>query len=554
MVVEPTPPAAARRVEARNAPRSSATAALVATGILLSRIAGLARERVLAIYFGTGLHADVWSAGLRLPNVLQNLLGEGTLSASFIPAYSALLGQGRTKEAGRVAGAMFALLLSIAGGLALLGVALAPLLVTVFTPGFEGQRRELMITVVRIAFPMTGVLVLSAWALGVLNSHRQFFLPYFAPVLWNAAIIATLVVFGSRLDLDALLLAAAWGALAGGVLQLAVQLPKVLKLDREIRLNNGRNEPAFREAVAKAAPAIMGRGVVQLSSYVDLVLASLLAIGALARLRYAQTLYVLPVSLFGMSVAAAELPELARDGALATDALRERAVIALRRVAFYVVPSVVAFVALGDVLVAGLFRAGEFTAADVKVVWLTLIGYSAGLLASTATRVYQSAFFALRDTATPARVAGLRVLAAFAAGSVLMVQFEPISVLGTTISAGMFAGAAVDGLPLGPLGLSAGAAVGAWLEWWLLRRRLVAKIGNVALGSDLLTRMASAALGAAVVARGLAAVVPGSPLPTALLATATYGVTYFAAARFAGVAEARELPAALWRRVRRMGN
>jgi putative peptidoglycan lipid II flippase len=549
MAAEPGESAAVSGAAAERAPRGSAAAALVAAGILLSRIVGLARERVLAIYFGTSLHADVWSAGLRLPNVLQNLLGEGTLSASFIPAYSALLGQGRTKEAGRVAGAMFALLLGIAGALALLGVALAPVLVTVFTPGFEGHRRELMIAVVRIVFPMTGVLVLSAWALGVLNSHRHFFLPYFAPVLWNAAIIATLVALGSRLSLDGLLLAAAWGALAGGVLQLAVQLPSVWRLDREIRLNSGRNEPAFREAVTKAGPAIMGRGVVQLSSYVDLVLASLLAIGALARLRYAQTLYVLPVSLFGMSVAAAELPDLARDRDHAVHVLRGRASAAIRRVAFYVVPSVVAFAALGDVLVAGLYRAGEFGAADVKIVWLTLVAYTAGLMASTATRVYQSAFFALRDTATPARVAGLRVLAAFAAGSLLMVQFEPVSVLGATIPAGLFAGAAVDGLPLGPVGLASGAAIGAWLEWWLLRRRLTARIGNVDLGSDLLIRMTSAALGAALVARGIAAVLPWSPLPTALVATAGYGATYFAGARLAGLAEASELPAAVWRRL-----
>jgi putative peptidoglycan lipid II flippase len=294
----------------------------------------------------------------------------------------------------------------------------------------------------------------------------------------------------------------------------------------------------------------MGRGVVQLSSYVDLVLASLLAIGALARLRYAQTLYVLPVSLFGMSVAAAELPDLARERDRATGALRERASAAVRRVAFYVVPSVVAFVVLGDVLVAGLFRAGEFGAADVTVVWVTLVGYSAGLLASTCTRVYQSAFFALRDTATPARVAGLRVLTAFVAGSLLMVQFEPVSLFGRTIPAGVFAGANVAGVPLGPLGLAVGAAIGAWLEWWLLKRQLAAKIGVVGTGAGQLARMAAAALVAAAVARAMAALVPWAPLPTALIVAAAFGAVYFAAARVAGLAEARALPAALLRRVR----
>lgn len=544
-------PAREPRGTAAPARRSGAAAALVAAGIFASRLVGLVRERVLATYFGTGLHADVFSAGLRLPNVLQNLLGEGTLSASFIPAYSALLGQGRTQDAGRVAGAMFALLLAIAGLVAVIGVLAAPLLVSVFTPGFEGERRELMITVVRILFPMTGVLVLSAWALGILNSHRKFFLPYFAPVLWNAAIIAAIVGFASRLDLDGLLLAAAWGALLGGVLQFAVQLPAVRKLDREIRINTGRGNAEFKEAVRKAGPAVLGRGVVQVSAYVDMVLASLLAIGAVARLRYAQTLYVLPVSLFGMSVAAAELPELARDGAAAGEALRERTVAAVRRVAFFVVPSAVAFIAIGDALVAGLYRAGEFGADDVTAVWLTLAAYSLGLVASTSTRVYQSAFFALRDTATPARVAGLRVLAAVVAGAVLMVQFESVTVFGATVPAGAFAAVWPGGVPLGSVGLALGAAVGAWLEWLLLRRRLAQRVGTVGLGVATLARLLFAAVAAAAVARGMLAVTALPSIAAALASGATFAVIYLGLTRALGVAEAAAFMGALLRRVRR---
>jgi len=534
------------------APRSGAAAFFVGLGIFSSRIVGLVRERVLATYFGTGLHADVFSAGLRLPNLLQNLLGEGTLSASFIPAYSALLGQGRTAEAGRVAGAAFALLLGIAGAISLLGVLLAPLLVSVFTPGFEGARRELLIGVVRILFPMTGVLVLSAWALGILNSHRRFFLPYFAPVLWNAAIIGALVAFGSRLSLDALVVAAAYGALVGGGLQFAVQLPAVLRLNREIRLSTGRDLPAFKEAVRKAGPAIMGRGVVQLSGYLDLVLASLLAIGAVARLRYAQTLYLLPISLFGMSIAAAALPDLARDRDGAIGALLERTVSAVRRVAFFVVPSFVAFVAIGDVLVAGLYRAGEFGAADARLVWLVLMGYSLGLVASTTTRVYQSAFFALRDTATPARAAFVRVLVALAAGAVLMVQFESVTLLGYTIPAGALAGFNVDGLPLGPLGLAAGAAVGAWVEWALLKRVLGARLGRVSAGLGPVTRMYTAAIAAGVVGyftnRSLVSL---QPLLAALVVASVFGAVYFAVAIALGLEQARGFAAALLRRVGR---
>ncbi len=548
-----TDPAAAQTAAAAAPARSSRAASLlVASGILLSRLVGLVRERVVATYFGTGLHADVFSAGLRMPNVLQNLLGEGTLSASFIPVYSELLGQGRTKEAGRVAGAMFGLLLGIAGVIALLGVLLAPFLVSVFTPGFEGQRRELMIAIVRIIFPMTGVLVLSAWSLGILNSHRKFFIPYFAPVLWNAAIIAALVGFAGRLELDGLLMAAAWGALAGGFLQFGIQLPWVLRLDREIRINSGRGEPAFKEALRNAGPAIMGRGVVQVSTYVDMVLGSLLAIGAVARLRYAQTLYVLPVSLFGMSVAAAELPELARERNSATEVLRERAIAAARRVAFFVVPSFVAFVLLGDVIVAGIYRAGSFRAADVTVVWLTLAAYSAGLLASTSTRIYQSAFFALRDTKTPARVAGLRVLTSGLVGAALMIQFEPVTLGGWTIPAGVFANVRVAGLPLGPVGLAFGAAVGAWLEWTLLRGRLARRIGVVGTGGAQLVRMFGAALAAAAVAHAVRIAVSSlHPVPLAAVVAATFGVVYLSVARALGLAEARVFVDSLLRRVRR---
>jgi putative peptidoglycan lipid II flippase len=516
----------------RRRSRGGAAAFFVGLGIFSSRIAGLIRERVLATYFGTSLYADVLGAGMRLPNVLQNLLGEGTLSASFIPAYSALLGQGRTAEAGRVAGAAFALLLAIAGAISLLGVLLAPPIVSVFTPGFTGQRRELLIAIVRILFPMTGVLVLSAWALGILNSHRRFFLPYFAPVLWNAAIIGTFVIFGSRLDLGELVVAVAWGALLGGALQFAVQLPAVWRLDREIRIGTGKTEPAFKDAVRKAGPAILGRGVVQISGYLDLWLATLLAVGAFARLRYAQTLYLLPISLFAMSVAAAALPDLARDGDGELAALRERTVAALRRVAFFVVPSFVAFVTLGDVIVAGLYRAGEFGDADVRIVWLVLAAYSLGLLASTTTRVYQSAFFALRNTATPARAATVRVAVAFVAGAALMVQFEPVSVFGVTIPAGALASFRAMGLPLGPLGLAAGASLGAWIEWALLKRALTAHVGvRLGAGASALARMFAAALAAAVAGyaaqRALTAL---HPLFEAGIVAAVFGAVYLAAA------------------------
>ncbi|HEX5726068.1 MAG TPA: murein biosynthesis integral membrane protein MurJ [Longimicrobiaceae bacterium] len=533
----------------QGASSGAVASAMVAAGIFLSRVAGLVRERVFAQYFGTSVYADVFKAGLRMPNVLQNLLGEGTLSASFIPVYAELVHQGRKEEAGKVAGAIFSLLFAIAGALVLIGVAAAPLLVSVFLPGFEGERRALTIDVVRILLPMTGVLVLSAWSLGILNSHRYFFLSYFAPVLWNAAMIATLLLLGGGMHPRRLVVALAWGALAGGFLQLLVQLPGVLKLERQLKINWGMKLEGVRETMKNAGPAVMGRGVVQISGWLDNILASFLAIGAVATLQYAQTLYLLPISLFGMSVAAAELPELARQRMGEADVLRRRASGGLERIAFYVVPSFVGFLALGDVVVGGLYQTGEFDRGDTLVVYAVLAAFSLGLLATTASRMLSSTFFALRDTRTPARYAMLRVAISMVLATVLMLQFESITVGGTTIPAGVFGDVRIGGQPLGPVGLALGGVTGAWLEWALLKRALRRRIGPVGGRPAMLARMFGAALAAAALGWGVRLLVEGTgPFVQAVLVLGVYGVAYFGI----GAALGLEQSGAIFRRFRNL--
>src|SRR5688572_29459453 len=171
--------------------RKSSASFLVAAGIFLSRIAGLVRQRVFAHYFGNSEAADAFGAAFRIPNLLQNLFGEGVLSASFIPVYARLLAEGDDEEAGRLAGAVVALLTLVTAVLVLAGVLATPWLIDLIAPGFEGEKRELTIRLVRVLFPGAGLLALSAWCLGVLNSHRRFFLSYISPVLWNVAMIGT---------------------------------------------------------------------------------------------------------------------------------------------------------------------------------------------------------------------------------------------------------------------------------------------------------------------------------------------------------------------------
>ena len=473
----------------------SGNASRVALGILSSRAFGFLRESFLAFFFGAGPHADVFRIALRGPNLLQNLLGEQTLSASFIPIYSRMVGAGREQEAGRFAGAILGLLLAVASSVALLGVLLAEPIVAVLAPGYLGDasrvaaglaevdRYRLAVSAVRIVFPMTAVLVLSAWSLGVLNSHRRFFLAYFAPVLWNLSIILALWLaaytgwrvwggadeaLGQTAFRDRLLLAACVGALLGGVLQFMVQLPLVFRLLKGFRLSISTRVDGVTRALAAFAPLAAGRGAVQLSGYLDLVLASFLVPGAIAALGWAQILYLLPIALFGVSVAAAELPELSiRTAPAERLEISQRLDGSIRQMAFLTVPTVVGYLSLGFFFVAGLFRRGSFGVQDNWLVYLVLAAYSLGLLASSTSRLLNNVFYALGRTRIPARIAVERVTLSAVVGGSLMVGFDRIPV---TRVAGAQAGGRA--LFMGAVGLALGASLGAVFELWRLLRAL----------------------------------------------------------------------------------
>src|SRR5437762_728469 len=198
-------------------------------------------------------------AAFRIPNFLQNLFGEGALSASFIPVYAALLARGDRREATRVAGAVAALLALVTAVLVLLGVSFTPLLIALIAPGFTGAKRDLTISLVRILFPGAGLLVLSAWCLGILNSHHRFLLSYTAPVLWNAAMIATLMFFGTRAPLPHLAWLLAWGSVAGSALQFLVQLPVIMKLVPGLRFRFDISEQV-RTTMRNFGPVFVSRG------------------------------------------------------------------------------------------------------------------------------------------------------------------------------------------------------------------------------------------------------------------------------------------------------
>lgn len=503
------------------------SAFLVGAGILISRIIGLIRQRVFAYYFGTSAAGDAFSAAFRIPNFLQNVFGEGALSASFIPVYAKLLAQQDEKEARHIANAVFGLLAIVTSSIVLVGVLATPYFVSVIAAGFQDERRELTIRLVRILFPGAGLLVISAWCLGVLNSHHRFFISYTAPVAWNAAIIAALILFGGRVDLFRLAEVAAWGSVIGSALQFAVQLPLVFRLLKGFRPVIDLANDYVRTVIHNFFPVFVSRGVVQISAFVDAALASFLGQGAVVALSYAQSLYTLPVSLFGMSVSAAELPAMSKaigNSEVVAETLRHRLEGGLQRIAFFIVPSSMAFLALGDVIAAVLYQTGKFTHTDAVYVWAILAGSTVGLLASTLGRLYSSTYYALRDTRTPLRFAIIRVTL-------------------TTVLGYLFALPLPRALGIDPkwgvAGLTASAGIAGWIEFALLRRTLNRRIGRTGLSAGYVIRLWISALLAADAGWTLKLLLVNlHPVPLAAVVLISYGMVYFGVTFALGLSEA----------------
>jgi putative peptidoglycan lipid II flippase len=527
-------------------------AVLVAAGILLSRLSGLVRQKIFAHYLGNSDAAGVFSAAYRIPNFLQNLFGEGVLSASFIPVYARLLAEGEEELAGRVAGIIASLLALTVALLVLLGVVFTPWLLIVIAPGFKGEVRELTIQVVRILFPGIGLLVLSSWCLGILNSHRKFFLSYVAPVLMNIVMIATLIISGGRVSDRALAVWASWGTVVGAAAQLGIQIPFVFRYAKHLRFAIDTTLEPVRQVVRNFTPVVFGRGVVQLSAYLDNLLATLLGTAAASALAYAQLISLLPISLFGMSVAAAELPQM--SSALGTDeeihaTLRTRMARGLRQIAFFVIPSVIAFIAIGNAIVAALYEGGRFGAGDTLYVWYILIGSTVGLLAVTLGRLYSSAFYALRDTKTPLRYAMMRVALTGILGYLFAIPLRPLLIDALQLAHVPLPMIQGSTKPLGAIALTATAGVAGWLEFLLLRRSLGRRIGPVPLSRTYLASLWASAIAAGVAGAAFYAYVTprlGAHLPhyfahirDGIIVCGVFGVVYFAATALLGVPEAR---------------
>ncbi len=521
------------------APRSSGrSSALIAAGIFLSRLLGLLRQSLIAKYLGAGWVSDAFNGAFKITNFLQNLFGEGALSASFIPVYANALARGDEKDADRIAGAVAALLALLVSVIVALGIVFAPTVVKLVVGGFTGDTLALTIRLTRILFPGAGIFVLSAWCLGILNSHRRFFLSYVAPVFWNVAMIGALLGFGPRVGEVELAVVLAWASVVGAALQMGVQLPSVFRLLRTPRFVPDYGFPPVREVLNNFVPVFVSRGVVQISGFIDTYMASYLADkGVVTLLQNAQTIYLLPISLFGMSISAAELPEMSRDtgtGADAFERLRVRLNAALPRVAFFVVPSAIGFFVLGEAISGVLLQHGKFTQSDSVRTWAILAGSAVGLVASALGRLYSSTFYALRDTRTPLRFAIARVLLTGGLGYLFAFPLPRLL-----------------GLPAwtGAVGLTASAGIAGWVEFLLLRRGITARIGPTGIPLPLLVRLwGSAALSGVAGWAVMALVSPRHQMARGIAALVAFAIVYGIATLLLAVPEARGLVARVRRR------
>ncbi|MGK3993865.1 murein biosynthesis integral membrane protein MurJ [Sorangium sp. So ce1024] len=508
------------------APSAARSSAMVTAGIIVSRLVGLLRQRVTAHFFGTSELADVLAAAFRAGNITQNLLGEGTLSATFIPVYARLRAAGDARRAAHFALSALGLLLVAAAAASALGVLAAPWLSYLVAAGFSEDKLASTTRIVRIVFPMTGLLVLSAWGLGVLNAHRRFFLPYAAPVAWSAAQIVGLLVCGAWLGVrgEPLAEVLAWSAFAGAALQLALLLPSARRLLGGLSPRLDARDPSVREASGKLPAALLGRGIIQVSGLVDTLLVSFLGTGANAAFNYAQTVYLLPMSILGIGEAAVALPEMARDTAQAdvarrNEALSRRLGASLARITVLTVPTTAAFLLLGRELITLLLQTGTFDRASTARVEPLVCAYGLALLGNAAGRVLITASFALGDTSTPARYALYRVLVSTGLSLLLM---QRLDVLGVVL----------------------GAVIAGWVEAVALALRVRREIGGLGLDQIRLGRVA--ALTAVSVGSGVAL---RAALPEAFAATpwgaalilATCGGAFAVAAPALGLFSLRSL-------------
>lgn len=453
---------------------------------LISRILGFARDMVVARAFGAVGVTDAFFVAFRIPNLLRRLLGEGALSTAFIPVFAEYRAKASSREFARMLRAISGAMVAILAAVTLAGILLAPWIVKVTAPGFWSEPAKALLTVglTRLMFPYLFFVGLAALATGVLNFLRHFLTPALSPVVFNLSLIAATLWLAPSLPEP--ITALAWGVLLGGVGQLCLQLPALVRRGISLRLAVEPDHPAIGRISRLLAPTIFGLAVTQLNVFVNTLIASFLREGSISYLYYADRVMEFPFGIFSIAIATAVLPTMA-DQAVRQQVAELKATLAfaLRLVVFISIPASLGLLILADPIVRVLFERGQFGPASTAATAWALGFYALGLTTFSAVKVVAPAFYALRDTRTPVWI-GIGAMAVNVGASLLLMG--PLAHGGLALATTL-----------------ASAVNTAGLLFWLRRR--IGRLGLWAiLGS--LGRTALAALAMAFVCLGSLALQP----------------------------------------------
>jgi putative peptidoglycan lipid II flippase len=481
--------------------------ATVSSLTLVSRVLGFVRDFFIARVFGAGLATDAFFVAFRIPNLLRRLFGEGAFSQAFVP----ILAEARTRQpqeevrelASSVATALFLALLATAA----VGVAAASVLVYVSAPGFaqEPEKFALTVTMLRITFPYIVFISLVALAAGILNTWSRFAVPAVTPALLNVSFIVAAAFLAERFDPPALALA--WAVFAGGVLQLALQLPALARIGMLPRWRLDLAHPGVRRVLRLMAPAVFGVSVSQVSLLINTIFASFLVTGSVSWLYYADRLMEFPAGMLGVALGTILLPSLSRyHAAEAREEYSRLLDWGLRLALLLALPAAAALAVLALPLVATLFHYGRFGAADAWATREALVAYSAGLVGMILVKILAPGFYARQNVATPVRIGVATLLATQAMNAMFIVPLRHAGLalaiaLGACLNAallyrglrrhgifvpqpgwGAFAAKVV--LAAGAMSAALAAAMGEG-RWWLAapwQEKALALAGLVALG------------------------------------------------------------------------
>jgi putative peptidoglycan lipid II flippase len=425
---------------------------------LVSRVLGFVRDMVFAGVFGADRMTDAFFVAFRIPNFLRRLFGEGGFTQAFVPVFTEYKEKHGFEALRDLANHVVGTLLGVLAAVTAVGVALAPVLVLVFAPGFydEPDRYRAASDMLRVTFPYLLFISLVATAGGMLQSFSRFAVPAFTPVLLNLCLISGALWAAPRFEIP--IYALAWAVLVAGVVQLAFQLPFLVRIGMLPRPRWGWRHPGVQKVLRLLVPTLFGASIAQINLLFDTLVASMLVAGSVSWLYYADRLLEFPLGVFGVALGTAILPRLSSDHARADPAAFRRTLEhALRLIAVIGVPATAGLVLLAGPILATLFGHGAFGEGDTRMAALALLGYGAGLPAFLLVKVLQPGFFARQDTRTPVRIGATALIANI---------FLNAAITGSLVLAGAAAPHA---------GLALATALSGWLHAGLLYRRLTAE-------------------------------------------------------------------------------